>query len=189
MSKYFGVRDGDGVSPFYKAYLTQEGKTVTGYLTSCSIDLNQAWTGPFAEDTAGNTAQKAAGVLQSMSGLTATALWNSELIWQGAENIPFQLVLDFVAYANAEIEVDLAIKALLEFASPQLNDVSPLGAIPQSVMMNLGRKIIAPIQIQSVSYDEAVAKTKEGFFVSNTVELTCVLKNVLNSSEIGNVFK
>lgn len=189
MAKYFGVSDGDGISPFLKAFLTQEGKTVSAYLTDCSLALNQAWTEPFAEDTAGNAVGKTAGLVQTVSGLTATSAWNSELVWHGAENMQFQLVLDFVAYANAEIEVDLAIKALLGFASPQLNDITPLGRVPLPVMMNLGRKIIAPIQIQSVSYDETAAKTKDGFFVSNTVELTCVLKSVLNSSEIGNVFK
>lgn len=191
MAKYFGVRDSDGISYFYKAVLTQADKSVVGYISECTLESSQIWTSPFEGDTAGNAggAEKLSGIGQTQSQMTTKTLWNSSLVWEGAETLEFQLTLEFIAYADAVNEVDLAVQTLLQFSAPELKDMSPTGQIPQEVILNLGRRVCSPILIRSVSYDENVPRDPSGSMTHATVTLTCILRNVLNASNVANVFK
>lgn len=197
MTIYCGVRDGDGISPYYKATLSQEvpGRgmvTVTGYLSGESnIELSQLWDSPFEGDTAGNAGglDKASSVGQTQTGMTTKTLWNSKLVWNGAEALAFTLPLQFIAYADAKTEVNDPIQYLLQMSSPELKDISPMGAIPLKVKLNLGRRIVADVFIKNVNYDESAPKTKDGYFTHNEITLSLTLDGSINASQVPNIFK
>lgn len=185
------------ISPFYKAWVKQGDKTVCGYVSRESqITLSQLWSSPFQGDSAGNAGGgKVASGVQAQTGLTSVAQWNSRIIWDGAEALEFPLILQFIAYSDAKLEVDDPIKYLMQFESPELNDALPTGARPQPVSLNIGRKIIIPatenggVFIKSVEYDYNAPKTKLGHFAYNEITLTCSADGALNRSDIPNIFK
>jgi hypothetical protein len=197
MTIFCGVRAGDGVSEFYKAYLTQEiagvGKVVVaGYISGdTTIELNQLWTSPFEGDTAGNTdkTRKASALLQTKYGRTSKTLWNSKMVWDGAEAPSFSLTLRFAAYADAKIEVDDPITYLMQMASPELKDKTPMGKIPLKVDIDIGRRVRADIYIKSVSYNEDAPKTKDNHFTHNEITLQVTLDGSVNASKIPEIFR
>ena len=192
-----GVRDGDGISPFYKAFLTQDIPgvgmvTVVGYISGdTSIELSQLWTSPFEGDTAGNAGgmDKASALAQTQSGLTSKTLANGKLVWDGAEALEIPLTLLFIAHANAKVEVNDPIGFLMQMSSPELNDVTPLGRIPQKVTLDLGRRLKANVFIKNFSYNESAAKTDGGYFTHNEITLQVSLDGAVNASHIPNIFK
>ena len=196
MTIYCGVSDSDGISPFYKASITQEvpgvgNVTVTGYITGeTQIQLSQDWGSPFSEDTAGNVVgEKSSSLGQSMTGVTTKTLLNSKLVWNGSEPLMFDLELSFIAIDDAKREVNDPIMYLKQMSSPELNDLSPLGQVPQEVQLNIGRRLLTKALIKEVSYAESAPKTKDGYFVSNKINVTLSLDGVVNASQIPNIFK
>lgn len=197
MTIHCGVRDGDGISPYYKAFLTQEIPnlglvTVVGYISGdTSIELAQLWSSPFEGDTAGNAGglDKASSLAQTQSGMTSKTLANGKLVWDGAEALEIPLTLQFVAHADAKIEVNDPIKYLMQMSSPELKDITPLGRIPQKVTLDLGRRLIANVFIKNVSYNESAAKTKQGYFTHNEIVLQLSLDGAVNASKIPSIFK
>lgn len=192
-----GVRDGDGVSDFYKARLSQDiagvgHVTVVGYVSDeTTVELSQLWNSPFQDDTAGNAGgfSKAAGLAQTEFGKTTTTLLNSKLVWEGAEALEFSLPLHFAAYADAQKEVDDPIKYFMMMASPELENIKPIGQRPLLVTLDLGRKIKTDVYIRSVQYDTNAPRTKTGCFAHNSVTLQCVLDGAINASKIPDYFK
>lgn len=192
-----GVSDSDGISQFYKATISQEIAgigmvTVTGYLSNeTTIELSQLWNSPFEGDTAGNAGgfDKASSVGQTQTQMTTKTLWNSKMVWEGAEAITFTLPLGFIAYSDAKIEVNDPIQYLLQMSSPELKDMAPTGAIPLKVKLNVGRRIVADVYIKNVSYNESAPKTKDGYFTENEITLTLSLDGSINASQIKNHFK
>lgn len=191
-----GVSDKDGISPFYKASITQDipnvgSVTVTGYITGeTQIQLSQMWGEPFSDDTAGKAVgEKSSAVGQSMSGYTTKTLLNSKLVWNGAEALTFNLELGFVAIDDAKREVNDPIMYLKQMSSAELNDLAPFGRVPQEVQLNVGRRIVTNALIKEVSYNESTPKTKDGYFVSNTINITLSLDGVINASQIPSIFK
>lgn len=185
------------ISPFYKCWVQQEGVTVCGYISRESqISLEQLWNSPFANDSAGNAGGgKVGAVIQSQTGLTSVSSWNSKMIWDGAEALTFPLILQFMAYSDAKVEVDDPIKYLMKFSSPELNDISPMGARPLPVALNIGRKIKVPaldsdagVFIKHVEYDQNAPKTKGGYFATNEITLTMCTGRALNRSDIDLIF-
>ncbi|MGR6841681.1 hypothetical protein ACU5DF_23405 [Aliivibrio wodanis] len=196
MTIYCGVRAGDGISEFYKATLMQNIKgigpvTVVGYMSGeTSIEMNQLWESPFEGDTAGNAGgkEKVAQVGQTLVGMTTKTSWNSKMVWGGAEALTFNIKLQFIAYSDAKIEVNDAIKYLMMMSSPSTG-LTPLQAVPGAVKLNLGRRILTDVYIKSVSYNEAAPKTEDGFFTHNEIVLELSVDGALNASEVAVVFK
>lgn len=190
-----GVREGDGVSDYYKAFLTQringQDVTIVGYVSEeTRITMTQLWSSPFEGETAGNQSgvQVASGLAQNATDKTSVSLLNSKLIWEGAEPLTFNLIMVFSAYADAKKEVDDPISLLLQMSSPELEEELPMGQRPSSVILDLGRKLKTPVVIRSVSYDTNAPKTKNGHFAYNRVEIECSINGAINASQIPNVF-
>ena len=87
------------------------------------------------------------------------------LVWEGQQPPEFNLVIDFMATTNAQLEVNAAITALLKMESPELNNVAPFGRRPETVTLNIGRNIaLTDVVIKSVSYQlDAPAHTRRLF--------------------------
>jgi len=196
MTIHCGVREGDGVSKFYKVHISQEMPNigtviVAAYLTGeASIELAQLWNSPFEGDTAGNSGSlsKGAAILQTQTDMTSKTMWNSKLVWEGAQALEFSLPLQFIAYSDAKKEVNDPIQFLMQMSSPELNDITPTGAIPQLVKLNVGRRLMADVYIKNVSYNENAPKTKDGYFTHNEITLQLTLDGSVNASEIPNIF-
>ncbi|MBU2968787.1 hypothetical protein KO527_05415 [Pseudoalteromonas sp. C2R02] len=192
----FGVGADAEVSDAYKVFITQEvdGRSVTvvGYIGEGSAtELTAAWDSPFAEDSAGASFSKAGGAIQSISqdeqdgGLTSVSTWNSQQVWSGNSPISHNFTLYLKAYADANREVDLAIKELKKMASPELNSNMIGGRTPQVVTLNIGRqRIYQNIVIETVGHEEDAPKTPDRFFTRNTVTLSLQAKGVVNRSQI-----
>lgn len=191
-----GVQEGDGVSEFYKVHISQEIPNVgyvviAAYLTGeASIELAQLWNSPFEGDTAGNAGSlsKGSAILQAGTGVTSKTLWNSKLVWEGAQALEFTLPLQFIAYSDAKRQVNDPITYLMQMSSPELNDIKPIGAVPQLVSLNVGRRLIADVYIKNVSYNESAPKTKDGYFTHNEITLQLTLDGSVNASQIPNIF-
>lgn len=196
MPIYCGVSDSDGVSPFYKVFITQNIKhagqvTVAGYIGSeVRIELNQLWNSPFEGDTAGNAGsiQKSAQIGQAFSDQTTKTLWNSKMVYDGTEAIEFSLQIELVAESDAKREVNDPIMYLMMMSSPNENETLPNLQRPQPVIMDLGRKIKADVLIKNVGFDEHAPKTTEGYYVSNTVTLQCSMDGALDGARIPKIF-
>lgn len=196
MAIYCGVSDSDGISDFYKASIMQEipgvgNVTVTGYITGeTQIQLSQDWGSPFSEDTAGNAVGgKVSAIAQHELTLTTKTLLNSKLVWNGSDPLTFDLELSFIAIDDAKREVNDPIMYLMQMSSPELNDRMPIGQVPQLVKLNIGRRLIVDAFIKDLSYAESAPKTKEGYFVSNKINVTLSLDGVINASQIPDKFK
>lgn len=187
----------DGISPLLKVYVTSDTDMVVGYIgdgSTAGIAAN--WQSPFENQSLsgvmGAISQKmdaAAGVIQSLYGVTSKTTFNSMLVWEGQEPPNFSLTLDFMATHNAYIEVNAAITALMEMCSPELNDFTALGRRPQTVVLNIGRNIsLADVVIRNVDYLLDAPRTPSGLFTHNTVTLQCSGLTSLNRSNVSTVF-
>ena len=196
---YCGASLADGISPFLKVYIINESNTdmVVGYIgEGSSAELASLWQSQFEDKAMGSllgsiseAASSFASIVQNLSGLTSKSRFNSTLIWEGQQPPEFNLVLDFLATSNAKIEVNDAITTLLKMASPELNDVAPMGRIPETVTINIGRNVLLTgVVIKSVSYQLDAPRTPEGYFTHNTVTLQCSGNTSINRSNISSVF-
>jgi hypothetical protein len=193
---HYGVSDNDGISPYYKAFVSQDIPgvgfvTVVGYIDEeCTVELQQLWQSPFEGDTVGASSglAKVGDVTQAATGATSKSLMNSRLVWEGANPLEFQLVVHFTAYSDAKREVDDPIRYLSMMSSPELEENLPTGQVPQLAMLDLGRKLKAQVYIKTVSYNFAAPKTKSGHWLNNTVTLNCSTDGAVNRSRIPQIF-
>lgn len=194
-----GASLSDGISPFLKVYIRNESNTdaVVGYIgEGSSAELSSLWQSPFEDKSMASlmgmisdSAATFANILQTVTGFTSKSRFNSTLIWEGQQPPEFNLVLDFLALTNAKVEVNDAITTLLKMASPELNDVAPMGRIPETVIINIGRTVLLTgVVIKSVSYQLDAPRTPEGYFTHNTVTLQCSGNTTINRSNISSVF-
>jgi hypothetical protein len=200
MARY-GVIKAKGIAEALKVTVQQQIEsnvnTVIGYLgEGSSKDLQSNWDSPFEGDSAGQNASRVGGGVQTATqgdeqgGLTTVSSFNSTQAWSGNAPMTFNIVMIFKAYDDPKNEVNNAIMALEEMASPELNNSLVGGRTPQSVTLNIGRtNIYTDIVIESVSSELDAPKTKEGYFLENTVTLTLTAKNVINRSKIKSTFK
>ncbi|MCR9568822.1 hypothetical protein NB524_00400 [Vibrio alginolyticus] len=201
MAVICGVPSDDGISDFLKCRITQSiggvDVTVVGYLTEeCTLSLTSLWESPFEGDTVGNAGviDKGASIVQAQTEKTSKTQWNSQQVWEGIEPPEVTIQLLLVAYSNASQEVDLPIQYLMQMASPELLNTSPIstdsvgGRVPMAAVFNIGRKFISPMRISDVSFDLNAPKTKIGDYAYNTVTLTASPKNMINKSQITNYF-
>ncbi|EPK2898275.1 hypothetical protein H2839_002723 [Escherichia coli] len=187
----------DGISPLMKAYIKSSEDMVVGYIgEGSSAELSSLWQSPFEDKAMGSmlgtiseAASSLAGIVQTSSGYTSKSRFNSTLVWEGQQPPEFTLVLDFLATSSAKIEVNDAITTLLKMASPELNDITPFGRVPEAVTINIGRNVmLTNVVIKSVSYQLDAPRTSEGYFTHNTVTLQCSGNTSINRSNISSVF-
>ncbi|HBT4785500.1 TPA: hypothetical protein MB364_000800 [Klebsiella variicola subsp. variicola] len=187
----------DGISPMMKIYIRSKTDMVVGYIGDGSgAQLSSMWQAPFESQSVGgllggvsNAAGAAGDLAQILTGKTTKGILNSMLVWEGQQPPEFNLVVDFMATTNAQIEVNAAITALLQMASPELEEFTPNGRIPEAVTLNIGRNIqLAGVVIKDVSYQLDAPRTPEGYFTHNTVTLQCSGNSSLNRSNISSVF-
>ncbi len=184
----------DGVSPFLKAYITSvdEGQMVVGYIgDGSSASLESMWVSPFENDTVGSIAglSTVVNAVQATSTNTSKSLINSLMVWEGHKPPEFNLVLHFMATVDAKIEVNNAITALMQMASPELKEFVPGGRRPKPVVLDIGRRIkLMDAVIQSVSFELDAPKTLTGMFTQNTVNLRISGMSAQNRSDIPLMF-
>ncbi|EIA1616174.1 hypothetical protein K6825_004352, partial [Escherichia coli] len=153
----------DGISPLLKVYIRNNSNTdmVVGYIgEGSSVELSSIWQSPFENQSVGgllggisSAAGSLADTLQTATGVTTKTLFNSMLVWEGQEPPEFNLVIDFMATVNAQLEVNAAINALLKMESPELNNVAPFGRRPETVTLNIGRNVmLSDVVIKNVSF-------------------------------------
>lgn len=187
----------DGISPLMKVYILSSEDMAVGYIGEGSTaELSSMWQSPFENQSVGGllggisaAAGSLADTLQTATGVTTKTLFNSMLVWEGQQPPEFNLVIDFMATTNAQLEVNAAITALLKMESPELNNVAPFGRRPETVTLNIGRNIaLTDVVIKSVSYQLDAPRTPEGYFTHNTVTLQCSGNTSINRSNISSVF-
>ncbi|HBL7242125.1 TPA: hypothetical protein ACGFAK_004622 [Serratia marcescens] len=178
----------DGVSPFLKAYITSGTNMVVGYIGEGSVAmLESLWSSPFENNSVGSMAgvSTLSNATQAASTTTSKAKINSMLVWEGQKPPEFNLSLHFMAKVDAQIEVNSAIMALQQMASPDLKNFLPGGRRPKPVVLDIGRrqKIMHAV-IQSVQYELDAPRTITGMYAHNTVSLHISGMTAYNESEI-----
>ena len=193
MAKY-GMPDTDGISGYLKVFIEQDGDLVVGYIgDGASKQLSNMWQNPFEGDTvgqAGGAANKLSDLFQVQTDNTTKSVMNTALVWEGVTPIELNLPVYFKAYGNAKNEVDDAIMFLEKFASPELNDVAGVGAIPKPCQVNIGQRVLLPnCRIRDISSELDVPRTNEGYMTRNTVQLSISMERMTNRSQIENLYK
>ncbi|EOJ8400738.1 MULTISPECIES: hypothetical protein [Escherichia] len=185
-----GAIAADGISPLMKAYIKSSEDMVVGYIgEGSSAELMSVWQPSLENVAIGGIFGKLADTAQLITGHTTKSRLNATLVWEGQQPPEFTLVLDFLAMSNAKTEVNDAITTLLKMASPELNDITPFGRVPEAVTINIGRNVmLTNVVIKSVSYQLDAPRTPEGYFTHNTVTLLCSGNTSLNRSNISSVF-
>lgn len=201
MAVICGVPSDDGVSDYLKVRITQKiGKqevTVVGYMTEeCRLSLRSLWESPFEGDSVGNAGviDKGASIVQAETERTSKTQWNSQQVWSGIEPPEVNIQILLMAYTDAQHEVDLPIRYLMQMASPELLNKIPIstsqvgGRVPAAAMFNIGRKFISQMRISEVSFDLNAPKTKLGNYAYTVVSITAAPKHMINKSQITNYF-
>ncbi|MGL5303825.1 MAG: hypothetical protein ACRC9M_09510 [Aeromonas sp.] len=189
ISTFAGVSAQDGVSGYLKVTITKGDYVVTGSIGEGSAKtITSTWTTPFESDSVGKMAGVAtvANVGQALSGGTTVSAFNSTMVWEGTSPPSITLTILLLASTNPKVEVHDAIMFLERFASPELNDVAPGGRIPTPVVVDIGRRIkYANVLVMDVSSELDAPRSKQGYMLRNTVQLTLSPNQMINSSEIA----
>ncbi|MCV6588712.1 MAG: hypothetical protein OIF57_06745 [Marinobacterium sp.] len=184
-----GISD-PGVSQHLLAYIQGPPGTVVGLIgEGSSRQLTANWESPFEQDSAGSSFERMGGLIQTATGATSKGTLQSTQVWNGNQPHTFTLVLEFYAWADADVEVKQAIIMLEQMASPEVNFATPFGRAPQLVSLQSGRMIMYPechIEITETSIDGP--KDSAGNPLRATVNLTIETKAMLNASDIQNTF-
>ncbi|EKN4689569.1 hypothetical protein [Yersinia ruckeri] len=182
----------DGISPFLKAYITNEDSMVVGYIGDGAMATLQAlWESPFENDSVGSVAgiSTLSNGAQAVTENTSTTRINSLMVWQGQKPPQITLPLHFMAKVDAQVEVQSAIMTLLQMASPELGVALPGGRRPDPVVLDIGRRLkLVDVVIQEVSFELDAPRTSDGLYTHNTVTLSISGMQVQNRSEIPYMF-
>lgn len=129
---------------------------------------------------------------------TTQTLLNSTQVWGG--NQPLSITLNLLLYTlNDSIpEVENALTLLKEFASPEVNAISPvgnlvggeasLGRIPDKVMLNVGRNFIYPkCVIGDISEPFDVVKDSKGNRLQASISVTLETESMINKSQVSSL--
>lgn len=194
------------VSPFLKAWI--QGKDANGSpVLVCGVigegstmELQSNWDSPFEQDNPGSFFEKTGGLLQNLTGQTSKTTLNSAQVWNGNRPLTITLTLLLYALSNPRAEVEDAISALKEFASPEVNANSPVtldtngsaggitanvGRIPGTVALSVGRNFIYPkMIIESISEPLDTVRDKQGNRIRAAISLTMQTDVMINQSQI-----
>ena len=191
----------NSVSPFLKAWIQQGSTLVCGVIGEGSTtDLQSNWDSPFEQDNPGSFFEKTGGLLQNLSGQTSKTTLNSAQVWNGNRPLTITLTLLLYALSNPRTEVEDAISALKEFASPEVNANSPItldtngsaggitanvGRIPGTVALSIGRNFIYPkMIIESISEPLDTVRDKQGNRIRAAISLTMQTDVMINQSQM-----
>jgi hypothetical protein len=190
-----GVLD-KSISNALKIYIKQDKKMVCGIIgPGTSRTLAAKWDSPMEQTNVGDqgTVSMAANGLQAITAKTSITSFSSTQIWQGNMPLKFSLNLIFIALSNAVTEVMQPLKWLEEFASPDVNNVTPGGRIPGTVIINIGRQIIVPnCVIENISTPLDKERDRNGNLIRAEVQLdiqTKVMLNKAGTDGIGTTWK
>lgn len=189
-----GVSAQDGISGHLKATITQEGgeHVVVAYIgEGSSKTLTSNWTAPFESDSVGKAAMmdKASSLGQSATEVTTVSKFNSQMVWEGTTPPTLNLTLFFQATSDPKNEVHDAIMLLELFASPELNEMTPLGRVPKPVVVDIGRRYkISNVRIHDVTSELDAPRDKRGYMMRNTVQVTLSPAQMVNASEIPGLY-
>ncbi len=194
------------VSPFLKAWIQGTGADgaptiVCGVIgEGASLELQSNWDSPFEQDNPGSFFEKTGGLLQNLTGQTSKTTLNSAQVWNGNRPLTITLTLLLYALSNPRAEVEDAISALKEFASPEVNANSPVtldtngsaggitanvGRIPGTVSLSVGRNFIYPkMIIESISEPLDTVRDKQGNRIRAAISLTMQTDVMINQSQM-----
>ncbi len=189
------------VSPFMKAWIQQGSTLVCGVIGEGSTtELQSNWDSPFEQDNPGSFFDKTGGLLQNLSGQTSKTTLNSAQVWNGNRPLTITLTLLLYALSNPRAEVEDAISALKEFASPEVNANSPVtldtngsaggitanvGRIPGTVSLSVGRSFIYPkMVLESISEPLDTVRDKQGNRIRAAISLTMQTDVMINQSQM-----
>lgn len=179
------------ISDHLKAYVRgEDGPTVVGIIgEGSSRELTALWESPFENDTPGSFFSKGAGLAQIETGKTSKSTLNTTQVWSGTTPHNFNLVLEFYAVSDAYSAVQAAVIELEKMAAPEMNEKTPLGRIPPTVTLRVGRQIIYPeCVITSVSRDLDGPISRDGYPLRGSVTLQIETQSTVNQSDIAATF-
>lgn len=187
-----GVSAQDGISGYLKIAITQGANVVTAYIGEGSSKIiTSNWTSPFESDSVGKAAaiEKTSSAGQAVTGITSVSQFNSQMVWEGTTPPTLNLTLFFQATSNPKNEVHDAIMLLEQFASPELNELTPGGRVPGTVVVDVGRRLKIPgVTVHNVQSELDAPRNKDGYMMRNTVQVTFVPERMLNASEIPGLY-
>lgn len=195
-----------GLSPGLLCWIKQKNRMVVGVIgQGSSRNLTAKWDAPLEQANAGSQSgtEMISGALQALTGgATTTTTFSTTQIWGGNSPLKFNLVLDFFAIDNASEQVMYPIQLLEEFASPNVNGMSPFdltaignagksieGRIPMRVILNIGRRMIIPeCVIESVSTPIDKERDNLGNLIRAQVTLDIQTLTMANRDVLGQMY-
>lgn len=184
-----GVRD-KSLSDRLMVFIQGGAGTVCAVLgEGATRDLQANWDSPFEQDNLGSVREKTGAVAQVALDVTSKTTFNSIQVWNGNAPHTFNLPLVFYALRDAYSEVQAAIIALEQMASPEVNAILPGGRLPEVVSVKVGRMILYPeCHIEQISTDLSGPISRDGYPLRAMVNLTLQTKVSLNRSDIASSF-
>lgn len=178
------------LSDHLKVFIQTSDELVVGIIGEGSTrELTSLWEAPFQNDTPGSMFSKAGGIAQMAVGRTSMTTLNSTQVWGGTTPLNFTLTVEFYAVNNAYNEVQAAVIELEKAASPELNNVTPFGRVPEQISINVGRQIIYPeCIITSVSKNLDGPIGRDGYPLTGEVQLQIQAIGTVNKSDIPSTF-
>ncbi|TMO87706.1 hypothetical protein CWC12_10535 [Pseudoalteromonas ruthenica] len=186
----------DQMSGYIKVYFEKEiqgfgSVTVVGYIgEGATMSLTSHWNPPFLNDSVGDATalNKAADIAQASTGLTSKAEWNTILNWEGIEPLAFSLPVYFKAHSDAKKQVEDPIMFLEMMETPSLNEASPLGDVPETLILDIGRRIkITNAVILDVQSELDSPRTRDGYRTENMVTLQLQAKQMASQSDLSSI--
>lgn len=193
MSSSVGTDD-PTISDFLKAFIQLPdevgGELVVGIVGEASFrEVSALWESPFEQDTPGSFFAKTGALAQIATDATMRTTLNSTQVWGGTTPHNFTLMLELYAVTDPKREVLDAVAALEKAVAPELSHMLPVGRIPPTVAVNVGRKIIYPqCVVTSVSTPLDGPISYDGYPLQAQVSVFLQTIGTVNQSEIPNTF-
>lgn len=178
------------LSDHLKVFIQTADALVVGIIGEGSArELTSLWEAPFENDTPGSMFSKLGGMAQMGTGRTSMTTLNSTQVWGGTTPLSFSLTVEFYAVNDAYNEVQAAVIELEKAASPELNNATPWGRVPEQVSINVGRQIIYPeCVITSISKNLDGPIGRDGYPLNGEAQLQIQAIGTVNKSDIPSTF-
>lgn len=176
----------NSVSPHLKAWLVQDNICVCGVIgEGSSLTLANNYESPFEQDSAGSVFEKVGGLLQTTTGLTSKTTLNSAQVWNGTQPLELTLNLELYSLSDPKSEVEDAIHHLKKFASPEIHEILPMGRIPQTTSVSIGRNFIYPeMLISSITEPFDELRDSNGHRIKAKISLVLETPRTINKNEM-----
>lgn len=184
----YGVED-TSISDVLKIWIKQGSVQVVGIIgPGTSRTLTAKWNNPLMQANAGSVQglDTIANLGQIETGKTSISNMNTTQVWEGNESTTFNLNMIFIAQSDAKKEVMMALQALEEFASPEVNALAPGGRIPGMVSICIGTKVaLTECVIENISMPLDKERDKDGNLIRAEITLTVATKRMKSQSEVA----